>query len=230
MTDATSPSPTESFAQIIGIVCHLIRTWFAGGRELWPLMRLTIARARRAERRFQALIALIAMIEAGTLHSPRPHMSPSERKPAAPRPARVPGRAIDRLRPLIRYNAGAVAYWGSRLQSLLATAETRALIAAEPERMGRLLRPICRTLGVAVPETLRLPPRPRPRPRPRSCKPHPRKPCPRRAASRAPAEPLEHADTIAGPRRATFRARRGRLMIQLSEGVSVPVAVSKNRG
>ncbi|MDE2328208.1 MAG: hypothetical protein KGK13_10120, partial [Rhodospirillales bacterium] len=42
----------------------------------------------------------------------------------------------------------------------LAEPETRALIAAEP-RLGRILRPLCRTLGILLPAPQSCPRRPR---------------------------------------------------------------------
>lgn len=47
-----------------------------------------------------------------------------------------------------------------QLESLLRDPETRALVAAAPQA-GRLLRPLCRALGIPQPDWLRLPKRPR---------------------------------------------------------------------
>ncbi|MCC6719563.1 MAG: hypothetical protein IT555_16905 [Acetobacteraceae bacterium] len=61
----------------------------------------------------------------------------------------------------------------SQLAHLLARPDAEAFLAAVP-RAGRILRPLCRMLGIAVPAPIALPPRPRkPRPRPR---PAPRQP------------------------------------------------------
>ncbi|HEX3346785.1 MAG TPA: hypothetical protein VHS58_01630, partial [Acetobacteraceae bacterium] len=47
---------------------------------------------------------------------------------------------------------------GDELQRLLEDPEMQATIAAEPRRMGRILRPLCRMLGVSeIPDLLKLP-------------------------------------------------------------------------
>jgi hypothetical protein len=49
-------------------------------------------------------------------------------------------------------------YHGNELERLLEDPEMQARIAAEPRRMGRILRPLCRMLGVGeIPDLLRLP-------------------------------------------------------------------------
>ncbi|OYW08479.1 MAG: hypothetical protein B7Z59_09960, partial [Acidiphilium sp. 37-67-22] len=52
------------------------------------------------------------------------------------------------------------------LRALFATPEFAARIAAEP-RLGRILRPLCRSLGLPLPAILRLTPRAPRRPRPK---------------------------------------------------------------
>ena len=50
----------------------------------------------------------------------------------------------------------------SQLQALLGDPEMAALIAAAPRQMGRVLRPLCRMLGIAPPPGLHVsPPQPR---------------------------------------------------------------------
>src|SRR6185437_15551987 len=64
---------------------------------------------------------------------------------------------------LAGHNSYKVAVYGGFLQNLLADPEMVALIAAAPQ-LGRVLRPLCRMLGVD-PGPARLPPRSRdPRP------------------------------------------------------------------
>jgi len=60
-----------------------------------------------------------------------------------------------------------------QLEAALHDPDMRAFVEAAPQA-GRLLRPLCRALGVALPEWLRLPPRPRPPRAPRP--PRPRRP------------------------------------------------------
>ena len=84
-----------------------------------------------------------------------------------PRPAsRRPRRPVDRARlALPRRTAWllapvpeAIAAAG-QLRALLADPELQRRIGEEP-RLGRILRPLCRCLGVKLPAPLRLPPRP----------------------------------------------------------------------
>jgi|GEM_PF-3405943 len=73
---------------------------------------------------------------------------------------------------------------GGQVEHLLAQGEMRALAQAAPQA-GRLLRPLCRMLGITLPDYLALPPRPRP------AKPRPAKPRPTRApAPNPPDRPL----------------------------------------
>ncbi|MBS3024854.1 hypothetical protein [Acidiphilium multivorum] len=94
--------------------------------------------------RLQRAIARFARLAAGA-PPPRP-------RPHAPRPARarsapdLPRRRGWLLAPVPEATAAA-----SQLRAFLAEPETRALIAAEP-RLGRILRPLCRTLGILLPE------------------------------------------------------------------------------
>ncbi|MBS3023567.1 hypothetical protein [Acidiphilium multivorum] len=93
--------------------------------------------------RLQRAIARFARLAAGA-PPPRP-------RPHTPRPARarsapdLPRRRGWLLAPVPEATAAA-----SQLRAFLADPETRALIAAEP-RLGRILRPLCRTLGILLP-------------------------------------------------------------------------------
>jgi hypothetical protein len=50
--------------------------------------------------------------------------------------------------------------FGSQLAWFLAhDAEVARMMAVDPYRLGRILRPLCHMLGIQVPEPLRLPPR-----------------------------------------------------------------------
>ncbi|HEX3348645.1 MAG TPA: hypothetical protein VHS58_11155 [Acetobacteraceae bacterium] len=98
--------------------------------------------------------------------------------------------------------------FGLNLVQLLAEPEMQALLKAAPQ-LHRILRPLCRMLA-AQPSPDLLPPLP----------PRVRKPRPRRA---------QPARESAAPPLPTFRTRGGQLMMKLSESISVPVVVSKNR-
>ncbi len=123
----------------------------------------------RTARRFARLMA---RVEAGTLQA---------RKPAAPRPARAPAaERKPRLRlPSAQGWLGQDLGWqgrgfGSQLDHLLSQPETAALVASLPQAQ-RLLRPLCRMLGIAPTCIPPLPRRPRVRPRVVRA-PRPRKP------------------------------------------------------
>ncbi len=94
--------------------------------------------------------------EAGRLRPLRPRSQTGPRRPAK--------RDEERLPPL-RYGFG----WFPReipecaaviaeFEARLAAPEFRPLLEAEPARFARLLRPICRALGLTPPEPLRQPP------------------------------------------------------------------------
>ncbi|HEX3347752.1 MAG TPA: hypothetical protein VHS58_06580, partial [Acetobacteraceae bacterium] len=98
--------------------------------------------------------------------------------------------------------------FGLNLVQLLAEPEMQALLKAAPQ-LHRMLRPLCRMLA-AQPSPELLPPLP-----PRVPKPRPRR-----------AKPVRNSAEHPLP---TFRTRGGQLMIKLSESISVPAVVSKNR-
>ncbi|MFT2094945.1 hypothetical protein ACMS1Z_09715 [Acidiphilium multivorum] len=93
--------------------------------------------------RLQRAIARFARLAAGA-PPPRPRKTPAP--PARARSAPdLPRRRGWLLAPVPEATAAA-----SQLRAFLAEPETRALIAAEP-RLGRILRPLCRTLGILLP-------------------------------------------------------------------------------
>ncbi|HEX3348531.1 MAG TPA: hypothetical protein VHS58_10585, partial [Acetobacteraceae bacterium] len=119
------------------------------------LINLVHMRLDSLRRRF---LGLLACIEAGTLRKlPEPGQGrtrkPSARK-ARPNPLAEYG---------VRETWGWVTriareYHGNELERLLEDPEMQARIAAEPRRMGRILRPLCGMLGVGeIPDLLRLP-------------------------------------------------------------------------
>ena len=94
--------------------------------------------------RLQRAIARFARLAAG---APPPRQRKNPARPARVRNAPdLPRRRGWLLAPVPEATAAA-----SQLRAFLAEPETRALIAAEP-RLGRILRPLCRTLGILLPE------------------------------------------------------------------------------
>ncbi len=128
---------------------------------LGPLMQVLYNYLGRAVRR---LDALVLKWERGQL--------PVRRAPAAPRRAAQAGSAPSKPRLPTRPNwlrdcHAPFGLYAAGVERLLEDPDTRALLAAAPQA-GRILRPLARMFGVAVPEWLRLPRRKR---KPRALKP-----------------------------------------------------------
>ena len=158
-----NPAPAARFALIIDALCRAIAAHGARHRLagpvlllLWPWLRRTVGRFAR----------LAARLQAGRMLSTR-------RRPAAPRPPRARTPRKPRLPEgfawVVRLVPEAAAS-ASQLQHLLADPDVAALIAAAPT-MGRLLRPLCRMLGVRPPPGLTPPREAAPRPARRKAAP-----------------------------------------------------------
>ncbi len=155
------------------------------GRLVGALLVAVCGKLRRTAR---SLTILAARAAAGTLPAARP---PRPRQPAARSAPATPPSPQPPARPRLPGSFGwlprqiegeaiqSVAAAKSQLACLLDAPDMVALIAAAPQA-GRLLRPICRMLGLRPPPHLALPPRP---PRP----PRPRRPRRQQAARPAPA-------------------------------------------
>jgi hypothetical protein len=131
---------------VIEGLCQAVAARSAGGRMAGPVIILIWTRLRRAAARFAALAA---RVRAGALPSPAPLRPRAASRPARPRPPhRLPGGFawLVRLAP-------EAACFGGQLQHLLSDPEFAALLAAAPQ-MGRVLRPLCRMLGVDPPALL----------------------------------------------------------------------------
>ena len=156
-------SPAERFAGVIDLLCRAVAA--RGGRDglAGPLVVLIWSRLRRMAGRFARLAA-----RTGAGVPPAASRRPATPRPARPPPPRLPPPRLPppRLPPprlprgfawLVRL-VPATASGGSQLQYLLAEPEMAALLAAAPQA-GRILRPLCRMLGVRPPPAL-LKPRP----------------------------------------------------------------------
>jgi len=140
------------FRAIIDGFCQAVAVRGAA-RNLAPdtraLLLLLWTRLRRAAARF-------AVLAAG---APPPRPRAPKPRPARPRAPDLPRRRGWVLAPIPE--AAGIA---GRLRALLEDPATIALIGTDP-RFGRLLRPLCRTLGLRPPPCLRpAPPAPKPRP------------------------------------------------------------------
>jgi hypothetical protein len=140
---------------------------------LWRRLRLVIAR-------WEAGTLVVARVPGlarqPTESTPHPNPPPQGGREKIPTPgarwAEVLPRRFGWLRALL---LPATQGYAVAFQTMLhEDAEMRAVIAAAPREMGRVLRPFCHLLGIAVPEELRLPRRvravresdPSPRPSP----------------------------------------------------------------
>ncbi len=169
------PAPAERFGLLIEGLCRAIAARSAVSRLAAPLLLLLWPRLRRMAARFARLAA---RFRAGRL-------------PARPA-ARRPGRSGPPPQPLPKTSAWlvrlvpAAAAQAAQLQHLLADPELAALLAAAPQA-GRVLRPLCRMLGVA-------PPGP---------------PAPPRPPRAAPAAPAQASPAASPPLRRPGRGRSG---------------------
>ena len=140
--------------------------------EAGPFSGATWSYLNRQSRRFAALVA---KWQAGTLPAPRPprpRARPVVERVAKPVTQFVLPRGANWFRKLYPDTAPPLA--GTLSDLLHANPDMPALVAAAPQA-GRILRPMCRMVGLPPPLYLQLPPRPRrPRP-PRPAKPKPPK-------------------------------------------------------
>ena len=164
--------PIERFALIMELLCAAVA---ASNRPRKPFGRLFAAvagpliiliwtRLRRITRRFTRLVA---RIQAGrprrrTTPRPAPPAPPPARPPRPRKPA--PAQNLPQGFAWLLRLVPETTHGRSQLYHLLADPEMQALIAASPEA-GRILRPLCRMLGIRLPPVL-LPPRLTPEPEP----------------------------------------------------------------
>jgi hypothetical protein len=133
----------------------------ATDRALTALFVLVWSRLARLQTRLERLIA---HWRAGTLPTPRPSRAGQPRKRSSkPNLPTAPAWLVAR----VGYTA---AVFGSQLQHALSDPELAAFLAAAPQA-NRLLRPLCRMLGIEPPIPLPRTPRPirparPPRPKP----------------------------------------------------------------
>jgi hypothetical protein len=115
--------------------------------------------------RLRRYAALLRRLCDNPVPAPRPRSaSRRQRPPANPARLALPRRTAWLLAPVPEAAAAA-----GQLRALLADPELQRRIGEEP-RLGRILRPLCRSLGVKLPAPLRLTPcaagTPRPQPAP----------------------------------------------------------------
>src|ERR1035437_7089914 len=131
----------HSFALILTGLRAVLAARAAKDRALTALLVLVWNRLSRMATRFERLIA---HWRAGTLPSPRPSRAGQPRK-HTPKPTLPTAPA--RLAAPVGYTA---AGFGSQLQHALSDPELAEFLAAAPQA-NRLLRPLCRMLGIEPP-------------------------------------------------------------------------------
>ena len=172
--------------------------------EFQAVFLLVHWRMGRAEKRFASLVAKIL---AGTLRPPRkrappdPEKEKKQRKQPWPPIVPLPGGKGWLLALVDGRHAHIVLAWASQLQTMVLLEALQTLIAADPKRMGRILRPICRMLGVELPEALRLPKRVR-----RKQADDPKTDGPESAIAAAATAALDASSAPAKPRRAAVKS------------------------
>lgn len=143
MTNPASPFATDRFALVIDGLCRAVAARIFARVMTGALIALIWSRLRRIDGLVQALAT---RFRAGTLRarvgSPRAAMV---RGPAT-RPCLSVPNEFGWLLKLVPYEAAGFA---SQLRIVLAEPEMVALLAASPQ-VGRILRPLCRMLGVAA--------------------------------------------------------------------------------
>jgi hypothetical protein len=159
---AAAPDLARRFGLVLVGLCKAIVLGSAGKPQPRALFDLAWLRVNRVRNRLERLLARLA---AGW--RPRvaaPDAAPAEpRDPAAPRRTRVCAPALGRLPrgrgwlvQVVGYHAAGS---GSQLEHLLTDPAIAELVATVPS-VGRLLRPLCHTLGISPPVLGFKPPRP----------------------------------------------------------------------
>jgi len=164
---------SDRLALLIRRLCGAIGDYGLKHRSALPVLDLAAIRLFRLSAQFAALAA---KLRDGRLPARR-----TARRRADPAPARalppasdaeassaVPGPPVPELPRLprdfgwlLRLTPGDHFVRGYRLyiEQWLADPELAALLEAAPKQAGRILRPLCRILGIPLPPQLRLPPR-----------------------------------------------------------------------
>ena len=200
-TAAAIPTPTAAIDRLQGIIRDLQGGALARARDfgivaLLPIINIAFFwlqhMRRRAERwglRFHA----------GTLTAPKPPKIPA--KPRAAKPAQPDAKP---RKPRVQFpkDAGwvirAISFRSNepkaRLEELLADPALLALLTTAPQ-VGRILRPLCRSLDIPLIPELKLPRRRR---KPRVAQPKPEHPPPAAVAPPPPPVPPLSPQTYAG--------------------------------
>ena len=132
------------FAAIVHALCRAVAARGARGALAAPVVVLLWLRLNRASKRIDSLAARLDAA-GGTLAPPKPER---RRNRPARRSKTLPRRFAWLLRPIPEATAAS-----SQLRHLMADPACAALLEAEP-RYGRILRPLCRHLGIRPPASI----------------------------------------------------------------------------
>ncbi len=150
----------QAFATIVSGICAAVGARLSAAPALAAVLSQVYWRIGRLDR-------LVQHWHADTLPKPRAPGAAHTRAtrtrpapPAAPRPRIPDGPAM------LLHLAQRTAQYRGQIETFLERPDTRALVRAAPQA-GRILRPLCRSLAIDLPDYLRPPPRPRRTPKPR---------------------------------------------------------------
>ncbi len=157
---AAAPDLARQVGLVLGGLCTAIKLGSIGKSLVQALIDLAFMRVSRTRHRLERLLARVA---AGWLPSPTVPRTPVVADPAVPRRRRVGAPALGRLPRgrmwLVRMLGYHVAGSGGQLEHLLTDPAMAEFLAAVPAA-ARMLRPLCRTLGIAPPVLGFPPPKP----------------------------------------------------------------------
>ena len=143
MSYSLTLSVTERFSLSIDGLRRAVAARIAGGAMQAAMIMMVWSRLRRIETR---VLALIAAIRAGRVRTQRVGVERRAVRPSVPRLPSVSHlpRGFAWLLPMVPYEAAGFA---SQLRHVLSDPEMVGLLAASP-RLGEILRPLCRMLGL----------------------------------------------------------------------------------
>jgi hypothetical protein len=151
-----TPNPAARFTTLIEELCHVLSKH---GRDHFVHAAMLVLIWNRLTRLAKRFAILVDRVRAGTLDHPAPARNRDASAPPATseRPRALPQEALPHhFRWLVNMVPEAELH-SSDLCWLLQTLEMKELIFAAPRQAGRILRPLCRMLGVDPPSALQLP-------------------------------------------------------------------------
>jgi len=172
MSDTPTPSPAQRIATVFGWIIASVRRGLATnaagleGPVQTALYNLIGQRLRTARDR---LVRLAERVAAGWVYQPKPHAPRKQTAQPEARPKREANPLTTGSHWAIRAAPGPDSGSANNsLYLLLEEPQIAAVLAAAPGPAWRILRPICRMLGVDKPRALAQldPPKRQPRPRP----------------------------------------------------------------